>query len=257
LEEEIVMADDQIEVMLTEYKSLRDEIKRNFDLQIKLYGIFVSGLGVVYGLIFKFGVSDLVLLIPFIFLPLGLRVQHSNYGVKIIGEYLKDKLEPQIKIFMKEKKVEWEGWQTFWEKRNLQKVIDSYDTLAKALLFIVIPMGIAILYLLSIILKLICINITVIPSIFHIPLIIVYVGIISFVLVYVKIFLNRWDDEKRDWLRELEKLIGVGKTKLIFKEGFDTPRKVKKEKDIEKLKKIKELTEGEVKKIIEIRDKII
>lgn len=127
-----------LKVLLTEYDSLRDELKKNFDIQITLYGILIPALGVAYGLILKYEVFDLVLLLPFIFLPLGLRLQHSNYGVKIIGEYLKE-LENQIQKLIGFDN--WEGYQNYWYRRKIENIVKIHDGLAKVLLFIGIPFG--------------------------------------------------------------------------------------------------------------------
>jgi len=137
------VSDKTINTLLTEYETLRDELKQNFNIQIRLFGMIVTALGVAYGLIIEFEVYPLILLVPFILLPLGLRIQHSNYGVKIIGEYLEKWLEPQIKD---EINGQWKGYQTFWKNRHEEKIVKIYDGRAKLLLFGIVPFGIAALY---------------------------------------------------------------------------------------------------------------
>ena len=136
--------DSRLKVYLTEHNSLRDELKKNFDIQIKIYGILVPALGITYGLIFETGVYDLLLIIPFIFLPLGFRFQHSNYGVKLLGEYLEN-IDGEIRRITGDNN--WIGWQTYWNKRHHQGISFFWDALAKWLLFIAVPFGIALIYL--------------------------------------------------------------------------------------------------------------
>lgn len=137
-------SDKRLEIYLAEHTSLRDELKRNFDIQIKIYGILVPALGIAYGLIFKTGVYDLILILPFIFLPLGFRFQHSNYGVKLLGEYL-EYIDDEIRKITGDDN--WIGWQTYWNKRHYKWISFFWDGLAKWLLFIAIPFGIALIYL--------------------------------------------------------------------------------------------------------------
>ena len=89
------MQDDILEVMVTEYKVLRGEMYKKFDHQIRIFAIVFSVLGVIYGIAFAYE-NILILFIPIIIFPLGLRFQYSVRGVVILSDYLK-KLENQIK----------------------------------------------------------------------------------------------------------------------------------------------------------------
>lgn len=135
---------DEKEVMLTEFKDLRERMKNHFDRQLKLFSIIISALGVIYGIIFAYAAArDLILLIPAIILPLGLRFQSESYGIEIIGEYL-ETLEAKMKEVISCNR--WEGYQTYWNKNHSELKMLTYDVGSKWLLFIAVPMSVSILY---------------------------------------------------------------------------------------------------------------
>lgn len=149
--------DRNLSVFLTEYNNLRSELVTKFDHQIKIFSIIVAALGASYGLIFRYHVYDLILLIPVLFFVLGLRFQYENYGVEKIGEYL-IKLENQMRLVTRNSN--WAGWQHYWKYKldentgnrcgyeflEKYKKIFFFDVLAKWALFIAIPMVIATFY---------------------------------------------------------------------------------------------------------------
>ena len=87
------------------------------------------------------------MLIPLTIFPLGLRFHYSTRGVILLGRYLTE-LERQIK--KKKNYVDWKGWtgyQNYYSSKGHSKIIDGvYDASARWLMFIAIPMGIAIWY---------------------------------------------------------------------------------------------------------------
>jgi len=141
------MKDDVLEVMITEYKILRDEMYKNFDHQIRIFAIVVSALGVIYGIIFaNKDAYDLFLFIPLISIPLFLRFEFSVKGVIIYGKYL-EILENQIKKINNKKDWKcWTGYQNYYEKEHSYLIDKIYDFSARWLMFIFMPMVIAIWY---------------------------------------------------------------------------------------------------------------
>jgi hypothetical protein len=142
------MQDDVLEVMVTEYKVLREELYKIYDHQIRIFAIIVSALGLIYGIVIaNENARNLILLIPIIFFPLGLRFQYTARGAVILSEYLK-RLESQIE--KKKEKSDWKGWvgfQNYYMSEKHSKLIDYiYDASARWLMFIVMPMGIAVWY---------------------------------------------------------------------------------------------------------------
>ncbi len=149
----MVEEDNYLEVMLTEYKELRDELKTKFVNQITIFGLIVSSLGVSYSIIFQYEYAkDIVILIPFITICLGLRAQYSNYGVKLISEYvraLEDRIFNYLYPVLDEKKIKsellWVGWGHYWKKRKRQSIVLINDALPKLLIYFLIPYLIAVL----------------------------------------------------------------------------------------------------------------
>ena len=145
--------DNILKVLLTEYTALREELKSKFINQLTIFGIIVSALGVSYSIIFQYNYAkDIVILIPIITISLGLKAQHSNYGVKLLGEYIKA-LENRIFTYLYSdlKKEDfklnqmWVGWQHYWNKRQDQSIVNINDALPKHLIYFIIPFGIALI----------------------------------------------------------------------------------------------------------------
>lgn len=147
-----------LDVLLTEYKTLREELKTKFINQLTIFGMIVSALGVSYSIIFQFNYAkDIVILIPIITISLGLRAQHYNYGVTLLNEYVKT-LETRINYILydgKNKKElksydKWVGWQHYWEYRNKDinknnkiDIVKINDALPKFLIYFFIPFVVA------------------------------------------------------------------------------------------------------------------
>ena len=137
------MQDDVLEVMVTEYKVLRNELYKIYDNQIRTLAVVVSALGIVYGIIFTdyYNLSKLFLIIPLIIFPFGLRFQYASRGAVILSNYL-EHLEAQIK--RKKHHLEWQGWigfQNYYMVNEHSKTIDRiYDALPKFLIFILLQL---------------------------------------------------------------------------------------------------------------------
>lgn len=193
---------ESIEVMLTEYKTIRKHITESIDHQLKIYSIIVTALGVIYGIIFAYNEArDLILLIPLIILPLGLRFQFEDYAVDEYGKYL---LKLEEKIQKKDTLLAdgWEGWQHHWLKNKNEWLVLLYSVGSKWLLFILIPMGVSILYSSVVLFK--NIDISNIPSNMHYLHWISMIIYISFILatciyfiIYKKIYKEIYLDYKK------------------------------------------------------------
>ena len=54
---------DKLDVVLTEYKALRDETLDKLRLHLQVYSIYVSALLILYGLTFIHKIYDLIMII--------------------------------------------------------------------------------------------------------------------------------------------------------------------------------------------------
>jgi hypothetical protein len=195
-----IKIDKKLEVLLLEYKELRNQLNAIQDRQIKLSTIIISALIIGYGIIFIQPITiDMILIIPFLTLALGFMFQYEKYKVWVIGKYL-EKIEEKIgkiigskiydeedlknienakgKIRMIGKNVDWSGFQTYMRtlkeftfEGRLKEVF--YYILPTWLIFFSIPMGISALYSFLIITGVIQ-NINSLPSEIYIILLIVY-----------------------------------------------------------------------------------
>jgi len=179
-----------------------------------------------------YGKYDLILLVPIIFFPLALRFQYENYGIEKTGEYLIE-VEKQIKMIVRN--PSWEGWQNHWENLGTEKdwSILIYDIFSKWLLFILIPVGIAIFYSFVVIFRGIksgvspilneLISDTALITCFHKILLIVYIFSFIFTLIHFMIrkYLEYMSKKKNENKKNKDKKIKKFRQKLVvfFQKG--------------------------------------
>lgn len=144
---------DNLDVVLAEYKALRDEITDKFRLYLQIYSMYASALLVFYGLIFVHKIYDLVMTIPIFSLALLYRILWEQTVINLIGRYIRTEIEekriPKLTGKMNAKKDQplrytdlWMGWQHFWQESPSPKY-HQYSLLMLFLLLSVVP---AILY---------------------------------------------------------------------------------------------------------------
>jgi len=144
---------DKLNVVLTEYKALRDETLDKFRLHLQIYSIYASALLIFYGLIFIHKIYDLIMIIPIFSLALFFRILWEQTVIIKIGQYIRTEIEEK-KIPMligkinvkKDQELEytdlWMGWQYFWKRTSHPKYY-QYSLVMLFLLFSVVP---AVLY---------------------------------------------------------------------------------------------------------------
>ena len=140
---------DEIDFMKMDYELLRKTMDNRFENQVKYFTIIITIFSIIYGVIFQTKLAlDMVLILPLLILPFGLRFQYLNEGIEIISNYLSE-LEWSIKIkneSQNNKYKYWSGYQNFWNKEHRRWKILVYDMGSKWLLFIFVPMIIAVVY---------------------------------------------------------------------------------------------------------------
>lgn len=118
---------------------LRKWVEQSTTHQNELYTLIVTALGVLYGVAFANPASnDLVLLIPFIIIILGMKFQFWNFSIGIANVYLFEKEIKNQKSF-----------QRYIDVFGDKKITFIFDIIPKFLLFIAIPMSVAIIYLIT------------------------------------------------------------------------------------------------------------
>ena len=178
------MNNDSLNVLLTEYQTLRSELNKVSDREIQIFTIIISALGISYGIIFSQNIYDLVIFVPILIYPLYRRFRYGRYAITLFNRYLII-IEDQIKKLTKNK--DWIGWEHFWEdkkeEKERQKFIKTYTISSRLFLFILIPVGISLLFSLFICISYIfnynsIINFTRLHPLIHFILIIIYAYIL-------------------------------------------------------------------------------
>ena len=139
---------EKLDVVLTEFKALMDEIRNRFSLHLQVYSIYASALLLFYGIIFTQRAFDLIMAIPIFSLGLLLRVLWEQVVIRRISEYIRETIEEnKIPILVGEINMEqkernkssdldyrnlWMGWQNY----NKAKSHPGYYKLSLFVLFI-------------------------------------------------------------------------------------------------------------------------
>ena len=144
---------DKSNVVLAEYKALRDEIRDKFRLYLEIYSIYASALLIFYGLIFVHKIYDVVMVLPIFSLALLFRILWEQAVIVKIERYIHTEIEekkiPMLIGKVTEKEVAessyanlWMGWQHFWRETPTPRYY-QYSIFMLFSLFSVVP---AILY---------------------------------------------------------------------------------------------------------------
>ncbi len=148
---------EKADVVLAEYKALRDAVLNNFRLQLQVYAVYASGLLVFYGLIFRHGVYDLIMTIPIFSLALLFRILWQEIIIRWVSEYILEIEKKKIPILvgtMKHVKEDEEvrstnlciGWQHFWKEKGKEEGWPKYYEYSRIMLFVVFSVVPAVLY---------------------------------------------------------------------------------------------------------------
>lgn len=148
---------DKLNVVLAEYKALRDEITDKFRLYLQIYSMYASALLVFYGLVFVHKVYDLVMAIPIFSLALLFRILWEQTVINLIGSYIRTEIEAKkIPALIRKMDVEkdqkpndtnlWIGWQHFWQEWEKGPYVKYYHRYSLLMLFLLLSVIPAILY---------------------------------------------------------------------------------------------------------------
>ena len=124
------------------------------NIRIQLFTIIVTAYGILYGIVFSGQIaSDIVLLIPFIIITLGMQLKFFDYSISITGNYAAENIPGK--------------YTEYALKHSNPFAILLFDVIPKWLLFIYIPMLIGIIYSFMIIYNLTPKITTIVPSYLH------------------------------------------------------------------------------------------
>ena len=141
---------DKLDVVLAEYKVLRDELVDLSRLHVQIYALYLSALAVFYGSMFTHKIYDIILIIPILSLALLFRLIWDQLIITKISHYIKYEIEDQ-KIPMLVDKIDnskegeewrhtnlWLGWQhSYW--KSPPPPFYEYSVIMLFLVFSIIP----------------------------------------------------------------------------------------------------------------------
>ena len=120
-----------IEILLSEFRALRDEIGSRVRTQQALVTINITGLATILGVAIsspEWWKPYLILVIPFFSCLLGLFYLHEGFVIATMGDYINNKIGQRLRKLTKDEELmEWESW--------LRKIIRGRLTVAIALGF--------------------------------------------------------------------------------------------------------------------------
>jgi len=192
-----IRGDPIIDILIEEYKLLREETLQKFQHQIQLFTILASALSLLIGYILIKGIYDVFYIIPIFVIPLIFRYIWEQVVVTTMGRYMREELiEKRLaEVIGKRNNAQytydqhWLGWEHYyldWEKERYKKIgIPRYFDYAAMFIFIILPFGLPICYsFLHILISIGITNInltTYLPSWTHVSIFFIYV----FIAIYL------------------------------------------------------------------------
>lgn len=88
---------ERLNVVLTEFRALRDEIHLKLQMFYQIYVIYFGAVGLFYGYVVANKIFDFVLAVPIVSLALFFRLIYDQKLIHLIGKYIKLRIsEEQI-----------------------------------------------------------------------------------------------------------------------------------------------------------------
>jgi hypothetical protein len=92
-----VMSTERLNVVLTEFRVLRDEIHLKLQMFYQIYIIYFAAVGLFYGYVAANKIFDFILAVPIVSLALFFRLIYDQKLINVIDKYIKSRIsEEQI-----------------------------------------------------------------------------------------------------------------------------------------------------------------
>ncbi len=127
------------ELVLEEYKSLREEELNKMDKQYQIIGLGTGGIGALLSLAIEFKVYSLFLLLPLMIISMMSLYHFERMSILNIGGYVKNLEDEYIKTGVQRDKgtLGWEKWlEKNIEKRRIYIIIEMFSTISLFLIFL-------------------------------------------------------------------------------------------------------------------------
>ena len=120
---------DKLDVVLAEYKALRDELIDKTRLQVQIYALYITALVIFYSSIFTHKIYDVVVILPILSCALLFRVIWEQLIITDLSHYIYEIEDQKIPLLIGkinnsrtsqegEYSNLWLGWQhSYWKKK--------------------------------------------------------------------------------------------------------------------------------------------
>ena len=89
------MSTERLNVVLAEFRALRNEIELKLKMVYQIYVIYFTALGFFYGYVVANQKNDLILAVPIVSLALFFRLIYDQLVLRKIGDYIKSQISEQ------------------------------------------------------------------------------------------------------------------------------------------------------------------
>jgi hypothetical protein len=123
-EEPDFMAATKIQILLDEFKVLREEISRRSRDQLSLIQINITAIGIILGFVFAYAKdSRVLLLIPLISSILGTIYLDNAEAISHIGRFIQTKVKPEMFRIIRKELPDYEKYVRGLELRRIDRVL--------------------------------------------------------------------------------------------------------------------------------------
>jgi hypothetical protein len=119
----MIQEDKKVEIILTEYKSLRDEILKKMDTCWKILTFETGGTSLVLGFVFAQGAYELLPLVPFLILVSSFLHLSETSAIINAGNYIRDNIEKNLQPLLGNKNEE---YKFMWWEKFVKEQADPY-----------------------------------------------------------------------------------------------------------------------------------
>ncbi len=129
----------KIDIILTEYKTLRNEITTRLKIQTYILAFMITA-AVLFGIAFRYEIYEIYLIIPFVTITAGFLYTSSIARVTEIKEYIKTRIENKIESLR---------WERYLDSEINKRWSINFSYRIGAILIFIIPTIISLIVFLS------------------------------------------------------------------------------------------------------------
>jgi len=140
---------DELQAVLSEYQTLREEIQRRSNNQLLCVTASTASVGVLIGFISGDIItrSFLLLVVSWILAVFGIMWLDHNIRIFELGRYIKDKIEEKkLKAIFKSSNIKWIGWEHYLSDKRKKSLLRSFIVAVFPLIYFIVPSIISVIF---------------------------------------------------------------------------------------------------------------